>query len=61
MAKQLLNAAEAAEYLALSKRTLEKWRTSLKGPPYVKMNGAVRYRLEDLEQWVADQVTAATA
>ncbi len=57
MAPQLLTTAEAATYLSISPRTLESWRTKLVGPPSVKLNGGnVRYRPEDLEQWVAESV-----
>lgn len=53
MAPQLLTTAEAATYLSLSPRTLEAWRSQLVGPPHIKISGrAVRYRPEDLEQWV---------
>lgn len=58
MAPQLLTTAEAATYLSLSPRTLETWRSKLVGPPYVKPNGGkVRYRPEDLEQWVEESIT----
>jgi excisionase family DNA binding protein len=57
MAPQLLTTAEAATYLSLSPRTLESWRSQLRGPQYVKVSGkAIRYRPEDLEQWVNESI-----
>jgi len=36
--------------------TLAQWRSQLRGPPYIKLEGRlVRYRLADLEAWLARQ------
>lgn len=45
---------EAALFLGLSRRTLEKHRTYGTGPAYRKLGGRVVYALADLEAW-ADQ------
>lgn len=42
---------EAAEFLSLSARTLEKHRTYGTGPAYRKLGGRVVYALEDLKAW----------
>jgi type IV secretory pathway VirB10-like protein len=42
---------EAAEMLAVSMKTLEAWRRLGKGPRFVKLGRAVRYALEDLEDF----------
>jgi Helix-turn-helix domain len=39
----------AAIYLGLSPRTLEKWRLTGQGPPYIKRGRRCLYRLEDLD------------
>lgn len=44
----LLTNAEAADFLKLSPRTLDRWRWSQRGPKYKKIGGAVRYSLVDL-------------
>jgi hypothetical protein len=33
----------------LSRRTLERWRAAGTGPAWVKLNGRIRYRAEDIE------------
>jgi predicted DNA-binding transcriptional regulator AlpA len=43
---------EAARFLGLSSRTLEKHRTYGTGPTYRKLGGRVVYALEDLKAWV---------
>ncbi|MDT9600420.1 helix-turn-helix transcriptional regulator [Sphingosinicella rhizophila] len=48
-----LRTPEAARFLGLSGRTLEKHRTYGTGPKYSKIGGRVVYRLEDLQAWVA--------
>lgn len=46
-----LRTRDAAEYLALSGRTLEKHRTYGTGPTYRKIGGRVVYALDDLKAW----------
>jgi excisionase family DNA binding protein len=53
----LLTQREAAQALAVSERTL--WQLTHDGAiPAVRIGRAVRYRLEDLRAWVAQQVEA---
>ena len=42
---------EAARFLGLSGRTLEKHRTYGTGPKYHKIGGRVVYALDDLKAW----------
>jgi len=44
---------EAAFYTNYSRRTLQKWRTVGGGPKYLKIGRTVRYRLEDLDAFLA--------
>jgi predicted DNA-binding transcriptional regulator AlpA len=53
MAAVLLNTNQAAERCNLSPRTFEKYRVTGGGPPYIRLGSAVRYRLEDLDAWIA--------
>jgi hypothetical protein len=46
-----LRTAEAARYLSLSPRTLEKHRTYGTGPAYRKIGGRVVYAIADLNAW----------
>lgn len=48
-----LRTPEAARFLGLSGRTLEKHRTYGTGPKYAKIGGRVVYALEDLQAWVS--------
>ena len=56
-----LRTKEAAHFLSLSARTLEKHRTYGTGPAYHKLGGRVVYSVEDLQAW-ADRgaVTSTT-
>lgn len=60
----LLIAAEAAELLRLSQRTLERHRTAGTGPRFVRLGRAIRYRRGDLIDFVercAHQSTSEAA
>jgi excisionase family DNA binding protein len=58
----LLTQREAASVLRLSERTLERMRTSgLNAPKFVKMGRVVRYRVSDLEEWIAARVVGSTS
>lgn len=46
-----LRTPEAARFLSLSGRTLEKHRTFGTGPTYRKIGGRVVYALDDLKAW----------
>ena len=53
---RLLRTQEAARFLGISIRTLEKHRTYGTGPTYRKIGGRVVYAIEDLKAW-ADRGT----
>lgn len=44
---------QAADYLKLSPKTLVNWRGEGKGPRFVRLGRAVRYRKSDLDAYVA--------
>jgi predicted DNA-binding transcriptional regulator AlpA len=48
---RLLRTQEAARFLGISLRTLEKHRTYGTGPVYRKIGGRVLYTVRDLESW----------
>jgi len=50
---RLLRTQEAARFLGISLRTLEKHRTYGTGPVYRKIGGRVVYAVQDLESWSA--------
>ncbi|TIN00616.1 MAG: helix-turn-helix domain-containing protein [Mesorhizobium sp.] len=46
-----LNTAQAAFYIGLSQRTLEKMRTQRLGPQLRKHGRYVRYHIDELDEW----------
>jgi excisionase family DNA binding protein len=57
----LLTQQEAAERLRLSERTLERWRVSGDGPPFVKAGRRVLYHPDDLAAWIATHTVQSTS
>lgn len=56
-----LRTRQAAAYLNLSYRTLEKLRCTGGGPSYRKVLGTVLYRMDELDQWVEAKSFASTS
>jgi predicted DNA-binding transcriptional regulator AlpA len=59
MAK-LLDERALASQLQVSLSTLRKWRITGKGPQFVKMAGAVRYRETDITSWIESRLTGGS-
>ena len=59
--QRYLRTPEAATFVGLSIRTLEKHRIYGTGPRYSKLGGRVVYRLEDLQAWVESGAKASTS
>ena len=58
--KKLLTRREAAEYLGVKPQTLAAWHVTGKYKlPLVKVGRSVRYRLADLEKWLAARTVGA--
>jgi excisionase family DNA binding protein len=53
---RLLHAIDVSLKLGVPRATLANWRSAGKGPPFVKVGRHVRYRPEDVDQWVERQV-----
>jgi len=60
MAKHL-SEAELAERWGISPRTIQRWRRTGQGPPYLKLGGRVVYALADVEDWERAHRRARTA
>ena len=58
---RFLRTKEAAEFLSLSARNLEKHRTYGTGPAYRKLGGRVVYAVDELEAWAARGVVTSTS
>lgn len=59
-APRLLRTPEAARFLGLSGRTLEKHRIYGTGPTYRKLGGRVVYTPDDLKAWVDRGIRKST-
>lgn len=48
----LRDSREIAAFLRVSESTLSRWRAEKKGPPFIRIGGVTRYRIEQVEQWL---------
>jgi len=59
---QLLTEAGAAVYLAVARKSLERWRSLGIGPPFVRIGvRGVRYARDDLDLYIAAQRRTSTS
>ncbi|OJU41520.1 MAG: DNA-binding protein [Microbacterium sp. 69-10] len=49
----LMNSREVAAYLKVSESTLSRWRSAQTGPPFLRLGGIARYRLDAIDGWLA--------
>jgi excisionase family DNA binding protein len=47
-----LTEKEVAKQIKVSLASLRRWRLLQRGPRFLKIGGLVRYRADDLEQWL---------
>jgi excisionase family DNA binding protein len=53
--EELLTVEEAARYLRVTRRTLDRWRANGIGPPSIKLpSGGRRYRRQDLDAYLEE-------
>lgn len=57
----LLCTEDAAQYLAVSPRTLNNWRWRGEGPQFVRVGRSVRYDVRTLAAWVAGRTFDSTS
>lgn len=50
---ELVNARELARVLAVSERTLYRLKSTGELPPPVVLGGSVRWRLDEIRQWIS--------
>ena len=58
---RFLRTPDAARFLGISLRTLEKHRTYGTGPAYRKLGGRVVYAIDDLEAWTERGAVTSTS
>ncbi len=56
-----LNQRQLADRWDLSEATLERWRSEGIGPVFLKLQGQVRYRIEDIESFEVDSLRKSTS
>ena len=56
--ERLLTVEELAEYLGVPVATLYQWRHRGEGPPGFRVGRYIRYRRNDVEQWIRDRLEA---
>ncbi|MGO9875725.1 MAG: helix-turn-helix transcriptional regulator [Acidimicrobiia bacterium] len=52
---RLLGPEEVAAFLGIPLRTIYRWRSRHAGPRGYRVGRHVRYRLDDVERWLADR------
>jgi predicted DNA-binding transcriptional regulator AlpA len=52
---------QAALAMHVSERTLERWRVAGDGPKHVRLGRSIRYRLTDIEAYIASRVVSSTS
>ena len=60
-ATTFLTQNEAAEFLRLSPRTLERHRVAGTGPKFTKLGRRVVYRFSELDTWATERTFTSTA
>ena len=49
---KLLEAQEVADMIGIKRNTLRTWRSKKVGPPYIKILKTIRYRKEDVSEYL---------
>ena len=60
-ASSYMSTREAAAFLGLSPRTLDRYRVSGGGPVFRKFGSSVRYARADLESWASARRRSSTS
>ena len=55
--KKFLNQIELSRRWKISERTLESWRIRSEGPPFYKIGNRIRYAIEDIEIYEAENIS----
>ena len=58
---EIIDTTEAAKRLGLSASTLNKLRLTGGGPRFATLGRAIRYRVPDLDAWVAARLRESTS
>lgn len=61
MSVKHFNQGQLADRWDVSEATLERWRSEGIGPVFLKLQGRVLYRLEDVEAFESDSLRKSTS
>jgi len=59
--QNLFTEQDVSRQLHVSLATLRRWRLERRGPKFIKVSSLVRYRPEELEEWLASQPVGGTS
>jgi hypothetical protein len=59
--KEIDDQAGVSRYLDIPERTLSQWRYLGRGPRYIKVGNAVRYRKVDVDLWLEQNAVSPDA
>lgn len=57
----MLTTKQAAQATGFSEKTLRNWRSLGKGPRFIRWGNTVRYRMRDIEAWMAEGFARSAA
>jgi predicted DNA-binding transcriptional regulator AlpA len=55
MLESLLTETDVSKHLRVSVACMRRWRLEHRGPRFLKIGSLVRYRPEDVEEWIKAQ------
>jgi excisionase family DNA binding protein len=58
---ELLTPKETAKVLKVTPAALSRFRREGRGPAFTRVGKLVRYRCEDLDRWLSEQITTPQA
>jgi predicted DNA-binding transcriptional regulator AlpA len=62
MSPVVFDTPEAASYVKLAAVTMERYRLTGEGPKFLRLGKkAIRYRVVDLDEWLASRLVASTS
>jgi predicted DNA-binding transcriptional regulator AlpA len=59
--RRYLSERQAADYLGISDKTLQRHRGAGTGPQYIKCGGRVLYDIRDCDSWMESQKVQSTS
>jgi hypothetical protein len=60
MCSKHMNQRQLARRWCMSPRTLERWRSTGEGPPFLKLGGGILYREDDIKAYEAERLHLST-